>query len=625
MKKFFGVLGLIFCVFLASCNFNNLSGKTGSLEFSIPVNEIIKVYNQNSAREVALDFTDESFEAVYLMQLQGSKKYYKSEMVSKTFTPSDVSNNKINLDFSFDQVPVGQSYTIMFDFFVADDSDEPGKISEKFYMPVFTGKQEGVSITAGKTTNINLSASLIKENSLGVKVDFKDGTSKTYKGVTWFEQDAIDSMDPTSANYEDLFEELHSKMSVSLTKEGDKLFLYDFKTTSPLEVNDVSYVIDSKSNFTDSSFKYKVYYEGTGGSYTSYNLDFKNNTCSIKDFIMKKDSFYAYGVVMEKAGCQIIVPTAMISYWANSQTTPVYDPTLALPRTFTFTYSHEVEYAEDDTRYRYVCVVPLSQILILDGTNPDLGVVGTLANEKTFVMMMNIVNQNCPVASAPSFYYMLQPENYDSIPLSDLYTGNNCIPLPQNYTGDFELSLPMNNLSDADGKTNVMFFFDLENELDSCSILASVMGLVFPKNTLAFAKVQNYAYGEQNPDEKPWIWELKVPLRDSNNQPLDLVSKETVNVVVSGVLPNSGITFTGEIFDTLSIGAYNAISNGNKPIIENVTSLPITFNFINIKIPDTTNPQAHDYYFQCQTAWNEENADDVLIIYNASITASVQQ
>ena len=74
MKKFFGVVGLIFCVFLASCSFNSLSNKTGTLEFSIPVNDIIKSYNQSAARSsTEIDFDTDSFDAACLIQVKGSR------------------------------------------------------------------------------------------------------------------------------------------------------------------------------------------------------------------------------------------------------------------------------------------------------------------------------------------------------------------------------------------------------------------------------------------------------------------------------------------------------------------------------------------------------------------------
>lgn len=614
MKKFFGVVGLIFCVFLASCNFNSLSNKTGSLEFSIPVNDIIKTYNQSSARTM-YDFED-TVNAVCLIQVKGSKKYYKSKIESKTITSADVSNDKIYLDFSFEQVPVGQSYTVMFDFFITDDSGESDKIAKNLLMPVFTGKQEGVSVTAGKSTNVNILASYIKENSLGVKVDFADGTSKTYKGINWLDEEAMNSDDP---NVRDGFEEMHANMYVSLTKVKDKLYLNEFLSEKTLEVKDVSYAIDADSGFTDSSFKYKVYYEGQNGNYTSLDLNFKNNVCSIKDFIMQKDFFYSAAVIMQKGDYNILLPTAIIRYWAQQQQGG-FDPS-GYDNVTKLTFNK----SGIDGESRYICNIPLSSIEIGTGNLDDF-------NEgDTIVLLMyslpeNVV-PNSPIKGISEFYYMQQEANLPTDP-QQLYSGNKSINIVNGYQGDLNFVLPLNSAQNLQDKPNIMLFFDKSSSEESLDLYCIITAMVL-QDTYVFAKTANPNY-RLGSTVSPWRFEFKYPIRNE-----DVQLNANLTLGITGTINADNITLSGELVD----GAYcEPIHEGetdyyhplsNKDADGNIKAITIesymiidksfVFNEI-VNIPDVGDDD-HDYYFQCTADYRDTLP--ILMITNFSLNASL--
>ena len=164
MKKLFGIVSLFFCVFLASCGFNNLSGKTGSLEFSIPESAIIKLGSQYSARSIDADLEDTEF--VFLVQVKGSKNYYACQQSYLGYTKdkleeifeemrenknsqsddtrpasgndaADYNNEEFSeefkylfrekigdVKFEFKNLPVNQTYTVMFDLLVKPMPDD---------------------------------------------------------------------------------------------------------------------------------------------------------------------------------------------------------------------------------------------------------------------------------------------------------------------------------------------------------------------------------------------------------------------------------------------------------------------------------------------------------------------
>ena len=566
MKKFFGIVGLIFCVFLASCNFSSLSNKTGSLEFSIPVNDIIKSYNQNAARSGDNEIGTDTFQAVCLIQVKGSRSYYKSKIDSKTFTPADVSNNKIYLNFSFDQVPSGQSYTVMFDFFITDDSEETNKIVPNMLMPIFTGKQDNVFVAVGRTTNVDLPASYMKENFLGVKVDFANGTSKVYKGLSFFEEDAMDGIDYTDPNAYARFEEMQDSLMVLLTKDGNKLYLNNHSNPAPLEVNDISYVIDSNSNFTDSSFKYKVYYEGDEGGYTSKALDFNNNVCSIKSFLMSTNFFYSGCVVAEKGNYQIIVPTASISYYATGQQGGGHNPYYGYEPTYgyaDFTGQNALRFTkkENSNPPRYICNLPLQTLL---GNN-------TLSNGDTLVITLQEVALNSIFTNVTNFYYKLQKDDISGLSDDILYKDNNC-----NVIGYLEYNMnsfvmPLNYVDNVEQNPNIMFFFDKDGSEDNLDLACIVTYQFFSASQkyLAFKTAIDTEKTEQEKELK-LRYEIELPLKDNQNRSLSLSGGQTVTVTVSGQVISSSyqsmINLNGEIFDAAPFNYKNDPEDESEPV-----------------------------------------------------------
>ena len=75
MKKLFGVMCLFFCVLLASCNMGLFSDRSGSIDFSIPTEDLIKAANNYAARN---GDDPDACEYVFFVQIRGNRRYYDS-------------------------------------------------------------------------------------------------------------------------------------------------------------------------------------------------------------------------------------------------------------------------------------------------------------------------------------------------------------------------------------------------------------------------------------------------------------------------------------------------------------------------------------------------------------------
>ncbi len=93
MKKFFGLIVLLAAVIFSSCNFNN-SNKKGSVDFTIPIGEILAYKNEISEAEnpIIQDEPETLTNLAAIVQIQGDKGYYKAQ-IKKT----DIQDYKDNI------------------------------------------------------------------------------------------------------------------------------------------------------------------------------------------------------------------------------------------------------------------------------------------------------------------------------------------------------------------------------------------------------------------------------------------------------------------------------------------------------------------------------------------------
>ena len=566
MKKLFGVVGLLFCVFLASCNFNNLSGKGGDIEFSIPLNDIVKLAEQRASREGG---EEKQFEFVAMLQVKGSKNYYKSKTETYDFGNSFYDGKAKTIEMSMSSLPSNQTYTVMFDLFVVNS------VYKDSWLEV-SGRTPNVAVTAGKTEEISLTAARSDEALVYLKVELE----KSQSPIDLSERDAI-----------------------NIQKESDGLYFREQK------IKDIYLVLNSNANFTDSSFDYSLEYFSDAAAMTpvSQDLKFKNDVCSIKDFLMKQTYFTSTEIKISKGDISFFTWLPHIVVKASNNSNPGFDPSILGYKRLVFTKAQD----NSDGTSRYCAIVPFADMNVLNSQDEILT---APENESTVMTIVNISDYgNSPIRRISRIYYMLY--EYSSVAAGETYAGNQCITLPPNYDDEYILVMPFNNLpKGANTKEYWMFFFDINSNATEYEMYYFAAGSLLPLNTYVFSRVSNWAY-EQGTSTEPWVNELKVPMVDAYDAPLSntLQEKDDVWVTMSGIFSAPEVlSLYGEIYDAALYKdgkCYHTFSNTGENNGSDPTGLSnanpewseVQFRFNDIKaLPtDLLDGAQHDCYFQC--------------------------
>ena len=185
MKKIFGLTVLLASVLFSSCSFNN-THKKGSVDFSIPIGEILAYKNQISAREAFDDDEDETQEEptntvilTVLVQIKGNRGYYDAQMQKTDITDfvNSLDGNEndsdpdrflsipdLKLNYHFDGIPVNQSYTIMAQIFSENIQSYNGD-NWIYDSVLFSGDKSGISLIPDNTTQVVIDMDIIDEKT----------------------------------------------------------------------------------------------------------------------------------------------------------------------------------------------------------------------------------------------------------------------------------------------------------------------------------------------------------------------------------------------------------------------------------------------------------------------------
>ncbi len=195
MKKFFGLTVLLVAALFVSCNFNN-SNQKGSVDFTIPVGEIIALRNEIQEETVTEkedpDFSDEpkigneyGETFGFLVQLKGNKGYHQIRYEYLEDTKRE-DLEEASFHFSFDKLPVNQQYKVMIDVFV-EGQNPGGDEKEGHALLIFSGDKDNIIVSAGETTREELELDYADEwsySNFDIVVKYKDGNdvkSKTFE------------------------------------------------------------------------------------------------------------------------------------------------------------------------------------------------------------------------------------------------------------------------------------------------------------------------------------------------------------------------------------------------------------------------------------------------------------
>ncbi|MBR5668161.1 MAG: hypothetical protein IKX15_00955, partial [Spirochaetales bacterium] len=130
MKKLSGLFALIFCVSFVSCDLFSLFNKTGDLTFSISVDDAVQAATERGAYDGVKGYY------TFLVQIKSNEGYNDWQIKTVRFDDSEnqsvvsdgfnssgkyLTDNKV--EFTFDYVPINQTYKVMFDMFLKKDSE----------------------------------------------------------------------------------------------------------------------------------------------------------------------------------------------------------------------------------------------------------------------------------------------------------------------------------------------------------------------------------------------------------------------------------------------------------------------------------------------------------------------
>ena len=606
MRKFFGVVGLLFCVLLASCSFNNFSGKNGSLEFSISKNDIAQLASRSAFRAGEGDET-EIQELLFFVQIKGSKGYYAyksqtvgievpkekkeisnkensdyNESVDEDFDYSEESINILQSPLNdakivFEKIPVNQTYTVMFDMLVRqvlNDEQEKQDIPEGKTVPEYnqelqelqslyayhicSGKTKNVTVTANQTNQVNVDAVLNVKELVSLKIEYADGTNKVISN---------DLDDET--NYEDSY--------VSLTKKGNELYQTKIhwdnmgRVTSELKkVEDISYVLSDDSNFTDSWVKYMLYCmafnyttdskESPKSSFIKQDLTFTDGVCSLKDFLLKYDNCSPELLMLDSNGFTFAIEIPLFSLYYNPiEESEINDPDNSTSITekkqgsLLSSINQGAVSEEGGTNAQPLSFAKRNDTLRYIKEVSLNEVLGdkTLSTDDTVVFVMKVVSVNEKPLTFDKFYYELQSEDWASLTDTNLYAGNQCINVDNSSipdSGYYTFVMPLNFIQNPSDYNRVLFFFDGQagaTEEYQTLTVTSLDYYIFPASTHSFVFSLGKNWDGQTNREYPYRYEFKQPLRDVFGNEFDFKGGETVSVYLTGsVFAYTGSTST---------------------------------------------------------------------------------
>ena len=232
--------------------------------------------------------------------------------------------------------------------------------------------------------------------------------------------------------------------------------------------------------------------------------------------------------------------------------------------------------------------------------------------------------------SVDKFYYQLQIDDWANEYKDDdagLFRNNNCINFDLQDSGQYTFVMPLNLIEDPKDYRNLQLFFDCPKGTDvsSLELNCSVKYSVFPETMKAFV----FGVGKNWDDGPAFRYEVNIPLRDLNNQPLELAKGNTVEVYLMGKIRtyenetftrlDSSTTFTAELYDNAYYEGkdFHALSidklDGNVVNPDNVKQLTIgsdgglenygQFVFSHIAAPYVSEDEdfKNDFRFQCHT------------------------
>lgn len=640
----------------------------GTLTLSIPGIEL-----ENSDATAGAGSTDMMY--TYLVQVRGmSGSYYAAQ--TKTVNAQDLKEGQA---FTFEGIVPGSNYKAMVDIFSQSGKAEGTAATGKSLL-TYAG-DETVYIS-GDTTSIEVTAEATSVQSYS---DF-------YLQITHEEGDSIIPYTEAIKTPYD-FGLMFAKCNVGTEKVEKYKYYYRPKKSADEEIPSSGFEKENPEDWTeikdfyfglkeDSHYRKFTFVQtiqnGDALDYVDLIFD-DNNLFKVTDYMQGNSYIFNYPLSATLVFGED--STFDVSLWTPQVT--FADISFAQP--FTETQFGEItiqesklsftpwNVQEDNTsgqegKTRYMTTVPLDDILdgkhLSDGDSVVfiLALTGLLEDGSDFSSLLIGNNEK-------QFYYQLQEDNWETTYANDhkgLFKNNNCINFDTRQKGDYTFVMPLNLIQDAQDYRNLQLFFDCsagtETEFENLEFYSTIQYTIFPatENVFVFGVGKNYdkitdetnqEYNSESNKAKPdYRYEVNIPLRDSNGNPLELAGGDTVNVYLQGKIRNYNVdgfadiledkTFYAELYDNaeydgssfhalsidkldeetvnpdtkkyLSLGSDGYLANSGKFVFS-----PIAAPYVSKTDADFKN----DFRFQCHTPCVSPST--LLVITDYSLTNEV--
>lgn len=602
MKKLFGVMCLFFCVLLASCNMGLFSDRSGSIDFSIPTEDLIKAANNYAARNGG---DPDASEYVFLVQIRGNRRYYDSiiQKVNVSIPNPDetllISENYLKDNkkiFSFDRVPAGQTYKVMFNMFMADNNGTH---------LVFAGHTDNVKVSAGKTAETGITAKSFSSSIITFKIVYENGTSDYFEPWTYWEILDDEKHGGQMIGFE--------PMNLNLWKNYGKL-IYSDKT-----IKDIYYILNPDSNFDDPSFSFSIPYADPKieNATKYYKLTFNNNICSIKNFLSRilklpagnipsgSDGLYTFG--------SIKVSNNKISYNEPSSTFNISSSDEVLNGTINNqTWTFESKTCGNDT-----VLIHLEDIR---------DILSDFAKSWTGALVLKMKGDSVITNQTDLYYNFIGATSLGAITTGDqLYSGGGSI---SHKEGEKRYLIPLNNI--GENNTNLAVF--VKSSAGAVNVSFDIEYVLFPPTFSTYV----FGIGREYSDGREYRYEVIEPLGAPpvaggtygaklrgvfckynisggyfSLEPIELKTE----LYDAAYWINSGNPDERPYFHPLSNNAYDNSPDGNVKILTTSDSTGIenySFKYVQITNIPNVEEDAHDLKFMCTAEC--DNPDTLLVV-----------
>lgn len=588
MKRLLGISFLVLSTLLFSCNFN-FFGKTGDINFSIPLDDMIQAAESNAARnadEGTVNYT-------FLVQIKGDESYYDYQIKTIRVQSEEAGGASVYessgqylrdnmLEFEFAYVPVYEKYKVMLDMFIeTPESSLP-------YL-VLSGNCSDVEVQVGEVSEVIVNLSHFTQSPLSMIVEYEGGVTKRIANPNSFSSSGTGTTED----------------SISLFKEYGKL--WGGEVDSPIK--NIYYNLEPNSNFPDSSYKYSLSCT-YGGDPVSRTFVFQREGQPIREFLFNhsfpEDYCRAERLTPLKSSSTVKISKDGFTFQEN------------LPK-FEYRSNDEVisGHSQKALTFNKKNYGGGSAFVYCEELDDLLGC--EILEGESVALVLRLRGKN-PIPTATQLYYKeVTGSSFlaeTTVNGQELFDGNHCI---NHKVGETKFVIPLN--SHSEDNKYFMMFVNAGSDSEQVTFNFDMDWYIFPSS-------MNAQIFETVKDGGGYRYELNKKISDYYSENLQEGSNYTANL--TGVVCNFNLTnksfslaktgLNSELYYIMdnpppNTDPFEAISNGAENNIkfletfdtDDYYSLINTYSFVFNRITNLSEEPYTDYKFMCHADCTNTN------------------